>query len=131
MLHAVMYSIMTISNEDTSVLPDPVQKPNNGGPQWWVATGIPDELALRPDLTISWTKNKAWHKKFLDKVRSDGQNLYLSCTQAVIDGLGDKNMYQRASRTTFNTSRRNTSCKARATTKRQLISSLSVGRAEK
>ncbi|KAJ6605287.1 hypothetical protein DFH09DRAFT_1422275 [Mycena vulgaris] len=87
MLHAVMYSIMTISNEDTSVLPDPVQKPNNGGPQWWVATGIPDELALRPDLTISWTKNKAWHKKFLDKVRSDGHNLYLSCTQAVIDGL--------------------------------------------
>ncbi|KAJ6565559.1 hypothetical protein DFH09DRAFT_1314852 [Mycena vulgaris] len=97
----IMYSIMAISNEDTSVLPDPVQKPNNGGPQWWVATGIPDELALRPDFTISWSKNKAWHKKLLDKVRSDGHNLYPSCTQAVIDGLSDKDMYQRVSRTTF------------------------------
>ncbi|KAJ7127495.1 hypothetical protein C8R46DRAFT_1145322 [Mycena filopes] len=100
MLRAVMYSLMAISNEDTSVLPDPVVDAA-GKSVYWVATPIPDELALRPNFAASWTKNKSWLPKFLAKVRRDGNSLYPSCRQEVIDALSDKEISQRGSRTTF------------------------------
>ncbi|KAJ7629629.1 hypothetical protein DFH06DRAFT_1338048 [Mycena polygramma] len=102
MLRAVMYSLMGISDQDTSVLPDPVFKESDPSKSdFWVPTGIPDELALRPNFTVSWTKNKPWHTKFVAKVRGDGNTLYPSCSKEVIAGLTDKDVLQRGSRTTF------------------------------
>ncbi|KAJ7857594.1 hypothetical protein B0H13DRAFT_2356871 [Mycena leptocephala] len=101
MLRAVMYSLMAISNQDTSVLPDPVFKNSGGASVFWVPTGIPDEEALRPNFNVSWTKNKPWHSQFLAKVRSDGNSLYPSCSTDVIAGLQDKDILTRGSRTTF------------------------------
>ncbi|KAJ7453728.1 hypothetical protein FB451DRAFT_1408613 [Mycena latifolia] len=100
MLRAVMYSLMGLTSADSSLLPDPVDKPNHGGRQFWVPSGIPDELVLRPDFTNSWTKNN-WHKAFVDKVRQDGHTLYPSCSKEVISGLSEKDILQRGSRTTF------------------------------
>ncbi|KAK7034125.1 hypothetical protein R3P38DRAFT_3184858 [Favolaschia claudopus] len=71
MLRAVMYSLMGISDQDTNVLREPVFKGNKIS-VYWIATDIPDELALYP-----------------------------SCPQDVINGLSDKNILQRGSRTTF------------------------------
>ncbi|KAJ6487496.1 hypothetical protein C8R47DRAFT_1216268 [Mycena vitilis] len=102
MLRAVMYSLMGISDQDTSVLPDPVFKESDPSKSdFWVPTGIPDELALRPNFAVSWTKNKPWHQKFVAKVRGDGNTLYPSCSKEVIAGLTDKDVLQRGSRTTF------------------------------
>ncbi|KAK7005469.1 hypothetical protein R3P38DRAFT_2794652 [Favolaschia claudopus] len=100
MLRAVMYSLMGISDQDTSVLPDPVFKGNKIS-VYWIATDIPDELALRPNFTVAWSKNKSWHSDFVAKVRSQGHALYPSCSQDVINGLSDKDILQGGSRTTF------------------------------
>jgi hypothetical protein len=100
MLRAVIYSLMAITNEDSALLPEPARKPD-GSALWWVPTAVPDELALVPDFTLSWTKNKPWHKKFVEKVRNQGNALYPSCASAVIAALTDKDILQRGSRTTF------------------------------
>ncbi|KAJ7025681.1 hypothetical protein C8F04DRAFT_1268974 [Mycena alexandri] len=100
MLRAVMYSLMAISNEDTSILPDPVFD-TKGKSVYWVPTSIPDERALRPNFDVAWSKNNSWHAKFISKVRSNGSSLYPSCKQDVIDGLTDKDILQRGSRTTY------------------------------
>ncbi|KAJ7728160.1 hypothetical protein DFH07DRAFT_954537 [Mycena maculata] len=100
MLRAVLYSMMAISHQDTSVLPDPVFK-SNGDPDFWVSTDIPDERVLRPQFTLSWTKNKPWHSDFVKKVRKDGHALYPSCSAEVIAGLEEKDILFRGNRTTF------------------------------
>lgn len=100
MLRAVFYSLMAIGNHDTSLLPEPTFK-SNGDSVFWVTTEIPDEKALRPNWAVSWTKNKAWHPKFILKVRSAGHSLYPSCSEAVIAGLSEKDILQRGGRTTY------------------------------
>ncbi|KAJ7830465.1 hypothetical protein B0H13DRAFT_2433606 [Mycena leptocephala] len=103
MLRAVMYSLMAISNQDTSVLPDPIFKNSGGASVFWVPTGIPDEEALRSNFNVSWTKNKPWHSQFLPK--STGQG-YFDRDQNYLDLIDDIDVRSKSFATSEKTSKK-------------------------
>ncbi|KAF7304949.1 hypothetical protein MKEN_01209300 [Mycena kentingensis (nom. inval.)] len=91
MLRAVYSNLMGIDDGDDTQLPEPYAI--NGKTVFWRRTENNAQV-LNPDFTKSWTLNKPWHAKILEKVKSDGHRLHPACPQSSIDAYSDKRLME-------------------------------------